>query len=206
MSGSLNRALIGGGGHAMEVLSQMNVDLPIYVDDEYYDPQSGHNKLSDLDYDRYEIMVCVGNSKLRKSLVERLPVNARFFTYIHPTALILSDNIKIGEGSFIGAYSVLTTNIKIGKHALMNRSCHVGHDCVIGDYFSMMPGSIVSGNAKIGESVYLGTNSAVGEKLNLCDDLVVGMGAAVVRDINTSGVYVGVPAKLKMPNNNLLLL
>jgi acetyltransferase-like isoleucine patch superfamily enzyme len=64
----------------------------------------------------------------------------------------------------------------------------------------------VSGNAKIGESVYLGTNSAVGEKLNLCDDLVVGMGAAVVRDINTSGVYVGVPAKLKMPNNNLLLL
>lgn len=46
------------------------------------------------------------------------------------------DNIEISEGSFIGAYSILTTNVKIGKHSILNRGNHIGHDCRIGDYFS----------------------------------------------------------------------
>ena len=32
----MKRALIGGGGHTREVLCQMNVNLPIFVDDYYY--------------------------------------------------------------------------------------------------------------------------------------------------------------------------
>jgi sugar O-acyltransferase (sialic acid O-acetyltransferase NeuD family) len=189
------RALIGGGGHTREVLAQMNTNLPIFVDDEYYESKKGYYRLSDLDYDKYEVMVCVGDSKLRKKLVEKLPSNTRFFSYIHPTVLILGEDVEIGEGSFIGAYSILTTNIKVGKHCLMNRSCHIGHDCIVGDYLSMMPGSIISGNVTIGDNVYLGTNSAIKEKTKLCDDLVIGMGGVVVNDIDIQGTYIGLPVK-----------
>ena len=68
------------------------------------------------------------------------------------------EDIEIGEGSFIGAYSILTTNIKIGKNAILNRGNHIGHDCQIGNYFSAMPGAIVSCNVKIYYLVYMGNN------------------------------------------------
>jgi sugar O-acyltransferase (sialic acid O-acetyltransferase NeuD family) len=198
---NFKKALIGGGGHTREVLTQMNANLPIFVDDEYYEPKKGYYRLSDLDSNKYEVMVCVGDSKLRKKLVEKLPTNTRFFSYIHPTALILGEDVEIGEGSFIGAYSILTTNIKVGKHCLMNRSCHIGHDCMIGNYLSMMPGSIISGNVTIGDNFYLGTNSSIREKLNICDDVVVGLNSGVIHDIQESGVYVGTPSVKKKDLN-----
>jgi UDP-3-O-[3-hydroxymyristoyl] glucosamine N-acyltransferase len=105
------------------------------------------------------------------------------------------DNVEIGEGSFIGAYSILTTNIKIGKHAILNRGNHIGHDCIIGNYFSAMPGAIVSGNVHIGNRVYLGTNSSVIEKKYLLHDIKIGANSTVVKDIEEPGIYVGCPAK-----------
>ena len=156
----MRRAIIGGGGHTREVLCQMGECLPIFVSDDFFQDKENHFKLSTLNTKEFEIMVCVGDSKLRKTIVDQLPSDTRFFTFIHPTALIMSDDVEIGEGSFIGAYSILTTNIKLGKHSLLNRGCHIGHDCRIGDFLSMMPGSIISGNVKIGNEVFLGTNSS----------------------------------------------
>ena len=104
-------------------------------------------------------------------------------------------DVEIGVGSFIGAYTVLTANIKIGKHALLSRGNHIGHDCIIGDYFSAMPGAIVSGNVIINDSVYMGTNSSIKEKLNINSLVTIGLNAGVVKDIIHSGTYIGVPAK-----------
>ena len=110
----------------------------------------------------------------------------------------MSDDVEIGDGSFIGAYSILTTNIKLGKHSLLNRACHIGHDCKIGDFLSMMPGSIISGNVSIGNNVFLGTNSSVKEQTTICDNVVIGMGGVVVKDILESGTYTGVPIEKKI--------
>jgi UDP-3-O-[3-hydroxymyristoyl] glucosamine N-acyltransferase len=104
------------------------------------------------------------------------------------------DGIEIGEGSFIGAYSILTTNIKIGKHAILNRGNHIGHDSIIGDYFSAMPGAIVSGNVTIYDAVYMGNNSSVREKLSVHSLSTIGMNSAVVKHIEMTGTYVGCPA------------
>ena len=107
----------------------------------------------------------------------------------------MDSNIEVDEGSFIGANSILTTNIKIGKHALLNRGNHIGHDCEIGEYFSMMPGAIVSGNVRIEDQVYMGTNSSIREKLSICGMSTIGMNSCVVKDIKIVGRYVGTPGK-----------
>jgi len=44
-------------------------------------------------------------------------------------------------------------------------------------------------------NVYFGTNSSVREKISICDNVVVGLNAGVVKNITESGIYVGVPAK-----------
>lgn len=188
------KALIGAGGHAREVMMQMGVKLPCFVDDQYVDNNT--LPLSEFDPNKFMVMVAVGDSKYRHDIVSKLPQSTEYFTFIHPTALI-GDDVNIGEGSFIGAYSILTTNIKLGKHSLLNRANHIGHDTIIGDYFSAMPGAIVSGNVTIYDCVYVGTNSSIKEKLSVHSSSTIGMNSCVVKDINETGVYVGIPAKIK---------
>lgn len=190
----MKKALVGYGGHAREVMAQMGVKLTCFVDDKYVSKDT--KPLSDFNPKEYVLMVAVADSKDRFDIVQRLPKETKYFTWIHPTALIMDENIEIGEGSFIGAYSIITTNIKIGKHAILNRSNHIGHDSIIGDYFSAMPSSVVSGNVNISNIVYMGNNSSIREKLNITSEVIIGMNCAVVKDIKKSGTFVGVPAKL----------
>jgi sugar O-acyltransferase (sialic acid O-acetyltransferase NeuD family) len=192
----MKKALIGNGGHAREVQAQMDIELFRFVSDEYW--KEGDDKLlplSKFNPDKYIVMISVANSKDREDIVKQLPTNTQYFTFIHPTAQLMSDDIIIGEGSFIGSNSIITCNVEIGKHAILNRSNHIGHDCRIGDYFSSMPGSIVSGNVNLGNKVYLGTNSSIREKITICDNVIIGLNTGIVKDIKDSGTYVGCPVK-----------
>lgn len=186
-------AIYGYGGHAKEVAVQINKKIKFFVDDEYLVENT--SPISEFNPDEYQIMIAVADSQIREKLVKKLPKNTKFFSFIHPTAIIMG-NVKIGEGSFIGANSILTTDIEIGKHAIMNRGNQIGHDCTIGDYFSAMPGAIVSGNVTIGDRVYIGTNSSIKEKIKISNDVIIGLNSGVIRDINESGTYVGVPVKM----------
>jgi len=186
-------ALYGYGGHAREVASQIDQEITFFVDDKYVNQST--QPISSFDPNEYLMMVAVSDPRDRYDMVQRLPKETKFFTFIHPTVLILDDNIEIGIGSFIGANSILTTNIKIGKHALLNRGNQIGHDTVIGDYFSAMPGAIVSGNVTIHDMVYLGTNSSIKEKISIHSLTTIGLNSGVIQDIEEPGVYGGTPAK-----------
>jgi sugar O-acyltransferase (sialic acid O-acetyltransferase NeuD family) len=186
-------ALFGYGGHAREVAAQMNLDVTFFVDDKYANEVS--KPISTFDPEVYQMMVAVADSKDREKIVKKLPENTSYFTFVHPTALLMSKDIEIGIGSFIGAYSILTTNITIGNHAILNRGNQIGHDSKIGDFFSAMPGAIVSGNVRISDCVYMGNNSSIKEKILVNSNVIIGSNAAVVKNIIASGVYVGVPTK-----------
>lgn len=186
-------AIFGYGGHAREVAAQIDDSVTFFVDDDYVSENT--KPISSFDPKKYVMMVAIGDSSERKKVVESLPEDTKYFTFIHPTSLVMSDDIVIGEGSFIGAYSILTTNIKLGKHTILNRGVQIGHDSKIGDYFSAMPGSVISGNVLVGDCVYMGNNSSIKEKVHITSEVKIGANAAVVKNIITSGVYVGVPAK-----------
>jgi sugar O-acyltransferase (sialic acid O-acetyltransferase NeuD family) len=193
----MKKALVGYGGHAREVMAQMGVKLTCFVDDQYVTENT--LPLSSFDPTKYSLIIAIANSEDRYQISKRLPIETKYFTFIHPTSLIMND-VEIGEGSFIGANSIMTTNIKIGKHALLNRGNHIGHDCIIGDYFSAMPGSIISGNVTIGNKVYIGTNSSIREKINICDDVIIGLNTGIVKHIIDSGTYVSNQIKIKKLN------
>ena len=187
-------ALFGYGGHAREVAAQIDQEIIFFVDDEY--TYGNAKPISEFTPDEYLMMVAISDPKSGLDIVNKLPKETQYFTFIHPTVLIMDDNIQIGEGSFIGAYSILTTNIQIGKHAILNRGNHIGHDTVIGDYFSAMPGAIVSGNCTIYDCVYIGTNSSIKEKISIHSSAIIGLNSGVIKHIEKPGIYVGTPAKL----------
>ena len=186
-------ALFGYGGHAKEVACQIGKEVTFFVDDKYSNNIA--KPLSTFNPKEYMMIVAVADSKDRAEVINKLPKETKYFTFIHPSVHIMDDSIEIGHGSFIGANSILTTNIKLGNHALLNRGNHIGHDSIAGDFFSMMPCAVIGGNVTLGDNVYLGSCSNVREKIYINSHVIVGMNAAVVKDINKSGTYVGVPAK-----------
>jgi sugar O-acyltransferase (sialic acid O-acetyltransferase NeuD family) len=196
----MKKGIIGAGGFGREVYWSLDfmerIDTVFFVDDKYWD---GKNDLilplSNFNPNEYEVVIAVGDPRDRFDMVQRLPKETKYFTHIHKSVQILGDDIEIGEGSIICAGTIITTNVKLGKHTHLNLQTTIGHDCEIGNYFTTAPGAKISGNCKIYSCVYVGTNASIKEKLSIHSFTTIGSNAAVVKNIEESGTYVGVPSK-----------
>jgi sugar O-acyltransferase (sialic acid O-acetyltransferase NeuD family) len=196
----MKKGIIGAGGFGREVYWSLDfmerIDTVFFVDDKYWD---GKNDLilplSNFNTNEYEVVIAVGDPRDRFDMVQRLPKETKYFTHIHKSVQILGDDIEIGEGSIICAGTIITTNVKLGKHTHLNLQTTIGHDCEIGNYFTTAPGAKISGNCKIYSCVYVGTNASIKEKLSIHSFTTIGSNAAVVKNIEESGTYVGVPSK-----------
>lgn len=199
----MKKGIIGLGGFGREVYWSLGlaerIGCKFFVDDKFYNSDVENLlPLSLFNPEEYEVVVAVGDPKARKSIVDSLPSQTKFFTHIHPSVQILAPDVMIGEGSIICAGTIITTNVILGKHTHLNLHTTIGHDCKIGNFFTTAPGAKISGNCDIGNCVYFGTNSSVRQKISICDDVTIGLNAGVVKNITESGVYVGVPvSKIK---------
>jgi sugar O-acyltransferase (sialic acid O-acetyltransferase NeuD family) len=192
----MKHALIGSGGFAREIRAAMKMpDIQFFVDDKYEDLDNNILGLSKFNPKEYMVAVAIGDPLVRYNIIQSLPKETKYFTFIDPTVQIHDDNVQVGEGSIICAGTIITTNVKLGKHTHLNLLTTIGHDTQIGDYFTTAPGSKISGNCTIGDCVYVGTNSSIKEKIIVCSGVTIGSNATVVKHIVESGTYVGVPTK-----------
>lgn len=194
----MKKAIIGAGGFAREVFYGMTLEdqrvTEFFVNDEYA-TEGFSRPLSELDFNEYEILVAIGDPVVRKKVVESLPPEAKFFTFISEDARIFDTSI-IGRGCAICAGTVITVDVIIEDHVHLNLNTTIGHDSVISKFTTVSPGVNVSGNVYVGENCYLGTNSSIRESIQICDDVTIGLNSGVVKNIDVSGTYVGLPAKV----------
>lgn len=142
------------------------------------------------------LALAIADAGIRKRLASELKGRGfSFATLIHPSAM-MSDYVRIGEGSVICAGSVITTNVVLGDFCVVNPRCFIGHDTVLQDFVSLMPGVNVAGDVWIGEGTYLGLNACVINRKRIGSWSIIGGGAAVVHDIPDKVVAVGVPARV----------
>ena len=118
---------------------------------------------------------------------------------------------SIGTGSFIGPFVEIQRGAAIGErckvqsHSFICELVQIGDDCFIShgamfinDTFAI--GGPAGGNrslwkeTRIGNRVSIGTNATI-LPVTICDDVVVGAGAVVTRDICEPGIYAGNPAR-----------
>ncbi len=142
--------------------------------------------------------VCaVGASRTREKIVNNLKSvnpNIKFGTVIDPS-VEKSDLVSIGEGSIVCAHTIITVNISIGKHVIINLDCTIGHDAVLKDFVTLYPSVNVSGITNIGHAVELGTGMQIIQAKSVGDYSIIGAGAVVVKDIPEKCTAVGSPAK-----------
>lgn len=122
---------------------------------------------------------------------------------------------SIGDNTFIGPFVEIQNDVKIGNnckiqsHSFICELVTIGDDTVvahgvmfINDLFST--GGPAKGNkdlwraTKIGNNVSIGSNATI-LPVTICDNVVIGAGSVVTKDIIESGIYAGNPAK-KMRN------
>lgn len=142
-------------------------------------------------------VVAVGASRTREKIVSNMKTvnpSIKFGTVIDPSVEI-SDLVTIGEGTIICAHTIITVNIEIGAHVIINLDCTIGHDAVLQDFVTLYPSVNVSGITNIGHAVELGTGMQIIQGKTVGDYSIVGAGAVVVKDIPAKCTAVGSPAK-----------
>ena len=131
-------------------------------------------------------------------------------TLVEPSNLY---ECKIGDGCFIGPFVEIQKGVEVGKntrvqsHTFICELVSIGSRCFIGhgvmfinDLFS--DGGPAFGDeskwksTKIGDNVSIGSNATI-LPVEICDNVVIGAGAVVTKDIKKSGIYVGNPARFQ---------
>lgn len=104
----------------------------------------------------------------------------------------IQKGVKIGANTKIQSHSFICELVKIGT------DCFIGHGVMfINDLFK--DGKLGGKKEKwfstnIGNNVLIGTNATI-LPVNVCDDVVIGAGSVVTKDIKKKGFYAGNPAK-----------
>lgn len=120
---------------------------------------------------------------------------------------------EIGDDCFIGPFVEIQKDVKIGartrvqSHSFVCELVTIGEDCVvahnvvfINDLYST--GGPARGDRNLWKSTRIGNRVSIGSNatvlpVTICDDVVIGAGSVVTRDITEPGIYAGNPARKK---------
>lgn len=202
--------IIGASGHGKVVANIAQDcgewDVISFLDDDKekigrnllnYNVINSIDKLS-LYIEEYHFIIGIGNNNIRQKLTNQLKsLGAKFATLVHPTAVIGLD-VLIEEGTVVMPLCVINASSHIGEGCIINTRATIDHDCKIESYVHLSPGVSCGGSVQIKSKTWLGVGVKVINNIYISSESVVGAGAVVIEDINTSGTYVGVPAKLKI--------
>ena len=118
----------------------------------------------------------------------------------------------LGDDCFVGPFTEIQKGVRIGartkiqSHAFVCELVEIGEDCFIGHGVMFTNDTFAVGGpargrrelwrpSRIGNRVSIGSNATL-LPVSICDDVVIGAGAVVTRDIAEPGTYAGNPARL----------
>jgi acetyltransferase-like isoleucine patch superfamily enzyme len=149
------------------------------------------------------------NVPLKKSIGIREVRFGRDVTVVEPANLY---GCEIGDDCFIGPFVEIQTDVTIGRktrvqsHAFICSLVSLGEECFVGHGVKFVNDDFRQGGPAcgdtslyrktvIGNRVSLGTNATI-LPVQIADDVVVGAGAVVTRNLLQKGIYAGNPARL----------
>ena len=119
---------------------------------------------------------------------------------------------RIGDDCFVGPFSEIQKGAVVGarsrvqSHAFICELVTIGEDCFIGHGVMFINDAFAGGGPArgkkelwretvIGNRVSIGSNATI-MPVRIADDVVIGAGSVVTRDIMAAGTYAGNPARL----------
>lgn len=204
--------IIGGGGHA-KVLANILRELPEYQVLGYTD-QLDRGSLGGIQYlgddtvlremirthPHCAAAIGIGNvsvTEVRENIFSMLTnVGFQLPAIISPRAHV-QDGVSIGSGTVVYNGALINAGSTIGSCCIINSGSIIEHDCSIADFVHIAPGAVLSAGVSIGRNTLIGVGALVIQSRRVGENCTIGAGAVVIHDAENSGLYIGVPAKIK---------
>lgn len=148
-----------------------------------------------LSKDGLHVVISIGNPRGKRDIKSRLDEYDFNYTNILNSDTCVNKTVDIGVGNIIMGNVSISGNVKIGNHICIYYQSCISHDCTIGDYSTICPGVTICGNVNIGEGCFIGAGTVIKEKINIVDNVTIGAGSLVLRDITEEGTYYGHPVQ-----------
>ncbi len=197
-------AIYGTGGHAKSIYNIIkNKNKIVFFDEKIKDFKVGNKifsikggikKLLENKLKISEVIIAIGNNKIREKYYKILKKKFRFATLIHNKSHC-AYGAKIGDGTVIMPGSLINTDTIVGSNCIINSNSSIDHDCVIKDHTHICPGVILAGNVKIGKNCWIGLGTKIIQNCTIGDNVFVAAGAVVTKDIKSNSFVKGIPAK-----------
>ena len=162
--------------------------------------RTGHEVLGGREWleqrdDRPAVVIGIADPGVKRTVAAALePLRVEYPTVVHPSVVRAGHN-RFGDGSLIGAGSVVSVNVELGRLVTVNHSCTLAHDARLGDYCTVLPGANVSGRVVLEPAVTVGTNAAIVQDVTVGEGTTIGAGSTVLEDLPPNVTAVGTPAK-----------
>lgn len=189
-----NTLIWGDGGHAKMIYSLICNDenfgkihlISKHDQNNYIQIAKQKNSLS---------VLGVGDLNVRLKIIKKLEkINVNWVTIISHKSII-SKTSKIGLGTVIMPGVIINNNVEISKNCIINTGSIIEHDCKIGDNSFVGPGSVITGGCIIGKNVTINSSCTLAPNVNIFDDICVGAKSFVNKNLNSKGLYYGIPVK-----------
>ena len=138
-------------------------------------------------------------------------VNVQFGQNVKVVQPVNIYGCSIDDDCFIGPFVEIQCKVTIGKrtrvqsHAFICELVSIGDDCFI-SHGVMFINDLARGGkpavgrpdlwktTRLGNRIFVGSNATI-LPIAICDDVLIGAGAVVTKDITKPGIYAGNPAK-----------
>jgi acetyltransferase-like isoleucine patch superfamily enzyme len=117
---------------------------------------------------------------------------------------------KIGDNSFVGPFVEIQRGVEVGSnckvqsHSFICELVTIGNNCFIGHGVMFINDTMKNGPANgdrlkwkrtiVGDNVSIGSNATI-LPVDICNNVVIGAGAVVTKNITEPGTYVGNPIR-----------
>jgi len=199
--------IIGAGGLGKEIADLIrdigDYEIVGFIDDDINKKGTAVNNIPVLDslehlykYKSVEnAVIAIADPKIKDRIYEKIKdMGFKFPNLVHPT-VVMGSNVSMGKGNIICVNSFVSVQVKLHDFVTVNPQCGIGHDCEIHSFSTLYWNVSIGGSIIINRKCELGAKSCVIQGLHLAENVILGAGAVVVRNICEEGTYVGVPAK-----------
>ena len=112
--------------------------------------------------------------------------------------VLIADDVGIGSNAVVHRAALEDTII--GKGSKIGANCYVGHNSVIGKNTFVAGKTLFGGRTKVGDYCHIGLSVTTIPGVEIGNNVLIGAGAVVTRNIESGYVAYGNPAKVMREN------
>lgn len=200
--------IIGAGGFAKSIIDSL--DEHQYILEGFIDtykqgihqgyPIIAHNIFQVNNPNEYVYFIGIGDPIVRHEFLTVLQEkNLELINIIDSTA-ILSKNVNLGAGIYVGKMSIINGDTTILDGAVINTRALIEHGNTIGICSNISTNVVLNGDVAVGQKTFVGSCTVVNGQINIGECSIIGSGSVVIRNIPDNVIVAGSPTRLIRDN------